>query len=98
MDAPTSSPAVAVGPDEFGGRPGAEALAVRERQVAFDLRHHVGGGARAGTLDEFGEEVCEDRAYDHYPVCTVIPAFTGRFRVDIINRGRVWTRTQILSN
>ncbi len=48
--------------------------------------------------DEFGEEVCEDRAYDHYPVCTVIPAFTGRFRVDIINRGRVWTRTQILSN
>ncbi|WP_296816027.1 hypothetical protein [Brevundimonas sp.] len=48
--------------------------------------------------DEFGEEVCRDTAYDHYPVCTFVPAFSGRFRVDIINRGRVWTRTQILSN
>lgn len=48
--------------------------------------------------DEFGQEVCRDAAYDHYPVCTFIPAFSGRFRVDIINHGRVWTRTQILSN
>lgn len=48
--------------------------------------------------DEFGQEVCTDTAYDHYPVCTFIPAFSGRFRVDIINHGRVWTRTQILSN
>lgn len=48
--------------------------------------------------DEFGATVCADTAYDHYPVCTLAPAFDGRFRVDIINHGRVWTRTQILSN
>ena len=66
----------------------ARALAVGDGDTDIDMI----------VRDEFGEEVCEDRAYDHYPVCTVIPAFTGRFRVDIINRGRVWTRTQILSN
>lgn len=48
--------------------------------------------------DEFGATVCADTAYDHYPVCTFTPAFDGRFRIDVINHGRVWTRTQILSN
>lgn len=48
--------------------------------------------------DEAGAVVCEDRAYDHYPVCTLAPDGDRRFRVDIINHGRVWTRVRILSN
>ena len=48
--------------------------------------------------DLSGATVCEDRAKDHYPVCTVFPGANGRFGVEIVNHGRVWTRVQILSN
>ena len=48
--------------------------------------------------DGAGRPVCEDRARDHYPVCTVAPASGGRYRVEIVNHGRIWTRVHILSN
>jgi len=42
--------------------------------------------------------VCRDGFGDHYPVCTVAPRAGGRMRVDIVNRGDVWTKVQVLSN
>lgn len=48
--------------------------------------------------DARGVVVCRDGFGDHYPVCTVSPREPGKLRVDITNRGEVWTRVQILSN
>jgi hypothetical protein len=48
--------------------------------------------------DTRGVVVCRDGFGDHYPVCTVAPREPGKLRVDITNRGEVWTRVQILSN
>lgn len=48
--------------------------------------------------DARGVVVCEDGFGDHYPVCTVAPAQAGKMRIDITNRGDVWTKVQILSN
>ena len=48
--------------------------------------------------DAAGTLVCRDGFGDHYPVCTTHPRVDGRMRVDIVNRGDVWTRVQILSN
>ena len=48
--------------------------------------------------DARGGLVCEDGFGDHYPVCTVSPREGGRMRIDIVNRGAVWTKVQILSN
>lgn len=48
--------------------------------------------------DAAGTLVCRDGFGDHYPVCTTHPRADGRMRVDIVNRGDVWTRVQILSN
>lgn len=45
-----------------------------------------------------GAVLCEDGQYDHYPVCTLTPRDDVRLRVEIINRGAVWTRVRILSN
>ena len=45
-----------------------------------------------------GEVLCRDGFGDHYPVCTMRAVDGGRMRVDIVNRGAVWTRVQILSN
>ncbi len=45
-----------------------------------------------------GAVLCEDGQYDHYPVCTLTPRGDTRLRVEIINRGAVWTRVRILSN
>lgn len=45
-----------------------------------------------------GRVLCEDGAYDHFPVCTLTPDEDARLRVEIINRGAVWTRVRILSN
>ena len=45
-----------------------------------------------------GRVLCEDGQYDHYPVCTLTPGEDQRLRVEIINRGAVWTRVRILSN
>lgn len=48
--------------------------------------------------DAGGTLVCRDGFGDHYPVCTTQPRADGRMRVDIVNRGAVWTRVQILTN
>ncbi|WP_395649484.1 hypothetical protein [Brevundimonas sp.] len=48
--------------------------------------------------DEAGALVCEDGFGDHYPVCTVQRRQGGKVRIDIVNRGAVWTKVQILSN
>jgi len=48
--------------------------------------------------DADGALLCEDGFGDHYPVCTVSRARPGKMRVDIVNRGSVWTKVQILSN
>ncbi len=47
---------------------------------------------------ETGNLLCRDGFGDHYPVCTMPAGAGGRFKVDIINRGGVWTQVQILSN
>lgn len=48
--------------------------------------------------DAGGALICEDGRGDHYPVCTVVRAQPGKMRIDIVNRGSVWTKVQILSN
>lgn len=48
--------------------------------------------------DAGGTLVCQDGRGDHYPVCTVVRAQPGKMRIDIVNRGQVWTKVQILSN
>lgn len=48
--------------------------------------------------DARGAVVCRDGFGDHYPVCTVSPRAGGQMRVDIVNRGDVWTKVQVLSN
>jgi hypothetical protein len=48
--------------------------------------------------DTRGAVICRDGFGDHYPVCTVSPRAGGKMRVDIVNRGDVWTSIQVLSN
>lgn len=48
--------------------------------------------------DAGGVLLCQDGFGDHYPVCTVSRRQSGKMRVDIVNRGAVWTKVQILSN
>jgi len=48
--------------------------------------------------DSAGALVCQDGFGDHYPVCTVQRQQAGKMRIDIVNRGAVWTKVQILSN
>ena len=48
--------------------------------------------------DTRGAVVCRDGFGDHYPVCTVSPRPGGKMRVNIANRGDVWTSIQVLSN
>lgn len=50
------------------------------------------------VTDARGEVVCRDRFGDHYPVCTVAPRQSGAMRVDVVNRGDLWTKVQVLSN
>lgn len=45
-----------------------------------------------------GALVCQDGFGDHYPVCTVARVRPGPMRIDIVNRGAIWTKVQILSN
>ena len=48
--------------------------------------------------DARGAVVCRDGFGDHYPVCTVSPRAGGQMQVDVVNRGDVWTKVQVLSN
>lgn len=48
--------------------------------------------------DQNGAVICADGSRDHYPVCTVARPAAGPIRIDIVNRGEVWSRVQILTN
>lgn len=48
--------------------------------------------------DSGGTALCDDADGDHYPVCTITPARQGMLKVNIVNRGAVWTKVRILSN
>lgn len=50
------------------------------------------------VIDENGNVVCQDLGMSSTALCTVNPRWTGPFTVEIINWGRVWTRTVIASN
>ncbi|MBU1346759.1 MAG: hypothetical protein KKA16_07390 [Alphaproteobacteria bacterium] len=45
-----------------------------------------------------GVVVCADGSRDHYPVCTLASPEGGPIRIEVVNRGRVWSRVQILTN
>lgn len=45
-----------------------------------------------------GQVLCADGFDDHYPSCTLSPPGPARLRVNIVNRGDVWTKVQVLSN
>lgn len=48
--------------------------------------------------DQNGVVVCADGSRDHYPVCTVARPRAGSLRIEVVNRGQVWSRVQILTN
>jgi len=84
---------------------------IRARETyGFDLEARGGEVLRVAAIgdgdtnidmsvrDADGALLCQDGFGDHYPVCTVARARSGKMRVDIVNRGAVWTKVQILSN
>lgn len=48
--------------------------------------------------DRNGVVICADGSLDHYPVCTLARPLTGSVRIEVVNRGEVWSRVQILTN
>lgn len=86
-----------------------KSLQARERWV-FDVEARGGEILRVAAIgdgdtnidlvvrDARGAVVCRDGFGDHYPVCTVSPRAGGQMQVDIVNRGDVWTKVQVLSN
>jgi len=48
--------------------------------------------------DQNGVAICSDGSRDHYPVCTVLRPASGPIRIEVVNRGEVWSRVQILTN
>jgi hypothetical protein len=48
--------------------------------------------------DQNGNVVCQDLDVDHRAACSITPAWTGRFTVDVVNTGSVWTRTMLVTN
>jgi hypothetical protein len=48
--------------------------------------------------DQAGTVICSDSSRDHFPVCTVARPQGGPIRIEIVNRGEVWSRVQILTN
>lgn len=48
--------------------------------------------------DQDGAVICSDGSRDHYPVCTVTRPQAGTLRIEVVNRGGVWSRVQILTN
>ena len=59
----------------------------------------AGKGKAIGLgMDQTGAVICADSSRDHYPVCTVSRPQVGPIRIEIVNRGEVWSRVQILTN
>lgn len=48
--------------------------------------------------DRDGTVLCSDSSTDHYPVCTIVRSRGGALRIEVVNRGSVWSRVQILTN
>lgn len=95
----------------FGNGPVSTAKALRARESwAFQIEARgnevlriaaIGDGDTNIDLtvtDGSGQVVCRDRLGDHYPVCTIAPRNSGPMRIDVVNRGVVWTKVQVLSN
>jgi hypothetical protein len=95
----------------FGAGPIFTVQAVGARQtLAFEVEARRGEVLRVAAIGdgdtnidlvvtgETGNLLCRDGFGDHYPVCTMPASGGGRLKVDVINRGGVWTQVQILSN
>ncbi|MDP3801525.1 hypothetical protein [Brevundimonas sp.] len=95
----------------FGAGPVLTVKSLRARESwAFDVEARGGEILRVAAIgdgdtnidltvrDAHGAVVCRDGFGDHYPVCTVSPRTGGQMQVDIVNRGDVWTKVQVLSN
>lgn len=95
----------------FGAGPVQTVKSLQARESwAFDVEARGGEILRVAAIgdgdtnidlvvrDARGAVVCRDGFGDHYPVCTVSPRAGGQMRVDIVNRGDVWTKVQVLSN
>ena len=95
----------------FGAGPVLTVKSLRARERwAYDVEARGGEILRVAAIgdgdtnidlvvrDARGAVVCRDGFGDHYPVCTVSPRAGGQMRVDIVNRGDVWTKVQVLSN
>lgn len=95
----------------FGAGPVSTVKQLRARERwGFDVNARAGEVLRVAAigdgdtdinlmvLDERGRAVCTDGFGDHYPVCTIAPRSGGKMRIDIVNRGAVWTKVQVLSN
>jgi hypothetical protein len=48
--------------------------------------------------DQNGNVVCRDLDVDERALCDITPAWSGRFTIEVINTGSVWTRTMVISN
>lgn len=95
----------------FGAGPIFTVQAVGARQtLGFEVEARRGEVLRVAAIGdgdtnidlvvtgETGNLLCRDGFGDHYPVCTMPGSTGGRLKVEIINRGGVWTQVQILSN
>jgi hypothetical protein len=95
----------------FGRGPIVTTKEVQARQTYwFQVNARVGELLRVAVIgdgdtdidlsirDAQGRAICQDGQSDHFPVCTVRPAGEGPLRIDIVNRGSVWTKVQIVSN
>lgn len=95
----------------FGQGPIFQVRELKAREIyGFDVEARGGEVLRVAAIgdgdtnidllvrDDQGALVCRDGFGDHYPVCTVARTRDGKMRIDIINRGAVWTKVQILSN
>ncbi|MBB4081562.1 hypothetical protein [Brevundimonas lenta] len=95
----------------FGAGPVFTVKQLRAREAwAFELDARRGEILRVAAIgdgdtdidliirDSRGSILCRDGYGDHYPVCTVSSGAGGKMRVNIVNRGDVWTSIQVLSN
>ena len=105
------SPDKGVRASPFGPGPIVVVRRLRARETyafTIDARRHevlrvaaIGDGDTNIDLtlrDQNGVVLCADGSRDHYPVCTLARPQGGPVRIEIVNRGEVWSRVQILTN
>lgn len=69
---------------------GEQAIAIAQGDGDTDLDMKV--------YDGNGNLVCEDTLLDYTPACQWTPAWTGSFRLELINNGNVYTDTVFVTN